>query len=178
MIARPSDVFPHQAATAENEETFEFDDNISDFLHQLLKSNFKSCKTYDLSRLTYDFNSKRSFLLLHINMSFLQAHLDELNDLFLNFTSPPSIVFISETRININPRINKNTPGNVFLHFPSPTKANGVGAYVLKSLKFIENNSLGLQVRGCEDLWPEVDFPQRKTANLYFHLFTDILVIQ
>ena len=52
MIAHPSGVFPHQAATTQNEETFEFDDNISDFLYQSLKPTIKSCETYDLSRLT------------------------------------------------------------------------------------------------------------------------------
>ena len=167
MIAHPSGVLPHQAATAENEESFEFDDNISDFLYQSLKSYIKSCETYDLSRLTYDFNNKRSFLLLHINISSLQTHIDELNDLLLNFTSPPSILFISETRINIKPHININIPGYVFLHFPSPTKADGVGAYVLKSLKFIENDSLRLQVRGCEDLWLEVDLPDAKCKFVF-----------
>ena len=92
MIAHPSGVFPHQAATTQNEETFEFDDNISDFLYQSLKPTINSCETYDLSRLTYDFNSKRSFLLLHINMSSLQAHIDELNDLLLLSQKPVLIL--------------------------------------------------------------------------------------
>ena len=42
--------------------------------------------------LTYDFNSKRSFLLLHINMSSLQAHIDELNDLLLLSQKPVLIL--------------------------------------------------------------------------------------
>ena len=135
--------FPNQAATAKNEKAFDIDDNTSEFLYKSLISNVKSCKPYDFSRLTYDFNSKRSFLLLHINISSLQDHIDELNDLFLNFTFPLSIIFVSNPFI-INPQINIHISGYAFLHFSSPTKAGEVGAYVLKSLNIVENNSLRL----------------------------------
>jgi len=96
----------------------------------------------------------------------LQAHFDELNVLLLHISNPPSIVIISETRITTNPLININIPGYDFIHFPSPTKAGGVGAYVSRSLNFTENNSLRLQVSGCEDLWLDVDFPGTKCKNV------------
>ena len=47
-----------------------------------------------------------------------------------------------------------NISDSAFVHFPSPTKAGGVGAYVLRSLKFSENESLRLQIQKCEDPGP------------------------
>jgi len=48
-----------------------------------------------------------------------------------------------------------------------------VGTYVLHSLKFTENNSLRLQVSGCEDLWLDVDILGMKCkyvfAVIYYH---------
>ena len=63
------------------------------------QSNIKNCEIFDLSKQKFDFNDKSSHLFLYVNISSLQAHLDELNELLLNITNPPSIIFISETRI-------------------------------------------------------------------------------
>ena len=45
-----------------------------------------------------------------------------------------------------------NLPEYAFVHLSSPTKTGGIGANVSRSLKLSENESLRLQIQGCEDL--------------------------
>ena len=97
-------------------------------MSQSSQSNIKNCEIFDLSEQKYDFNDKSSHLFLHVNISSLQAHMDELNELLLNIINPPSIIFISETCIYKTPLINVNIPDYTFVHLPSSTKAGGVGA--------------------------------------------------
>ena len=101
-------------------------------------------------------------LIIHLSISSLPAHFDEFNEFLLNFSNPPSIIFISETRINVEPLINVNLPGYTFLHLPSNTKAGGVGAYFLNNLNFHNKDSLGLSVQECENLWFDLPFPGQK----------------
>ena len=105
---------------------------------------------------------------MNFNISSLQARLDELNELLINITNPPSIIFIYEVRfIYKTPLINVNTPDYTFVHLPSPTKAGGVAAYVSRSLKFSENESLCLQIQGCEDLWFDIEIPCLKNKYVF-----------
>ena len=80
----------------------------------------------------------------HLNISPLQAHFDELNVFLYKFSTHPSIIFLSETRINVNPLFNISIPGYTFLYTPSPTKAGGVGAYISNNLKFSVSELLRL----------------------------------
>ena len=124
-----------QASTLCDETAFDVD-NISNFLFQSPQSNVKHSEIFDLSKQKLDFNGKSSHLFLHVNISSLQAHLVELNELLLNITNLPSIIFISKTRIYKTPLNNVNIPDYTFVHLPSPAKADGVGEYVSESLKF------------------------------------------
>jgi len=76
------------------------------------------------------FFENSSYLFIHLNIS-LQTHFDELDKFLQKFSKKKSNLHYtrSETRININPSINVDIPGYEFVHFPSPTKAGGVGAY-------------------------------------------------
>ena len=152
-----------QAGTLNDKTAFDVD-NISNFLSQ---SNIKNCEIFDLSKQKYDFNDKSSHLFLHVNISSLQAHMDELNELLLNIINPPSSIFISETRIYKTPLINVNIPDYTFVHLPSPTKTGDVGAFVSRSLKFSKNESLRLQIQGCEDLWFDVEIPGLKSKYVF-----------
>ena len=91
----------------------------------------------------------------------------------LKFSNPPSVIFLSKTRIKTNPLININIPGYTFLHYPSPTNAGGVGVYVSNDVTFSENQTFRLEVQGCENLWLDIKFPGRKTkytfAVIYRH---------
>ena len=100
-------------------------------------------------------------------MSSLQAHFDDLFDFLSQLDQPPSILFISKTRINIEPSTNITIPGYTFMHCPSPTKAGDVGAYISDHLNFTVNETLNLGVNGCADLWLNVSFPNIKSSYIF-----------
>ena len=100
-------------------------------------------------------------------MSSLQAHFDDLFDFLSQLDQPPSIVFISKTRINIEPSTNITIPGYTFIHCPSPTKAGDVGAYISNHLSFTVDETLNLGVNGCENLWLNVSFPNIKSSYIF-----------
>ena len=79
-----------QAGTLNDKTAFDVD-NISNFWSQSPQSNIKNCKIFDLSKQKFDFNDKSSHLILHTNISSLQAHSDELNELLLNITNLPPL---------------------------------------------------------------------------------------
>ena len=98
--------------------------SLPDMLSDSLRTNIKACNYYDIFKL----------------ISSLQSHFDKLYDLLLELTHPPSIILISETRINKEPLININLSGYTFLHSPFPSVVGGVGAYFSNQLKFATNN--------------------------------------
>ena len=113
------------------------------------------------------------FFILHTNISSLQTHFDDLKEFLFNFSHPPFLILISETRIHLNPILNIGIPNYTFIHVPSPTRAGGVMAYVSKELNFTVNDRLSLNIDGCEDLWRDVDIPGLKNnytfAVIYRH---------
>ena len=89
--------------------------------------------------------------------------LAKLNEFLLCFSSPPSIILLSETRMNVNPSIKISIPDYSFIHLRSETKAGGVGAYISTKLKSSVNRNLSLQIPNCEDLWFDVKLPDSIT---------------
>ena len=136
------------------------------FLFQSL-SDIKPCEVFNLDAKAFDIDIRSSHLFLHLNTSSLQYHFEELNELLCDFSNPPVIIFLSESRININPLVNIDIPGYTFIHYPSPIRAGGVGAYISNILNFTTNENLSLNVAGCEDLWINVDFPSRKISYVF-----------
>ena len=63
--------------------------------------------------------------------------------------------------------INIHTRGYYFVHFPSSTKAGGVGAYFSKFPKFTLKDNLQLNVMECEDLWFQIQFPGQKNNYIF-----------
>ena len=161
-----------QAATLDNNLSHK-PFNLTDPLFESFSAKIKPCNMFDLNLHVYDFDSNASFLIIHLNICSLQAHFDDFNLFLHKFSHPLSIIFLSEIRININPIININIPGYLFVHFPSPTKAGGVSAYVAKNLKFSENEHYRLHVSDCEDIWLDVELPGIKNkytfAVIYRH---------
>ena len=161
-----------QAATP-LEQTAPDDNNLPDLLYQSLYTNVTSCITHDLSDQQFVYNKIATHLIIYLNICSLQSHFDELNEFLLSFSSPPSVIFISETRINVEPLINVNIPGYTFLHLPSNTRAGGVGAYFLENLTVYNKGNFGFNIEGCENLWFDVEFPGQKQkftlAVIYRH---------
>ena len=116
-----------QAATA-TEIVAPTSNNLTEVFFYILQSNINLCNTHNLNKQLFQYNNVTSQLVIHLNISSVQAHFDELNEFLLNFSSPLSIIFISETRINVEPLININQPGYTFIHVPLTTRTGGVGA--------------------------------------------------
>ena len=141
--------------------------NLPELLFHSLINKVKPCKSYNFDNQALPFDSPSSLFILHLNISSLQAHFDGLNEFLLNFSKPPAIIFISETRINIAPQISNVLPGYTFIHHPSPTRAGGVGAYIKSFLILSIKDNLSLNVQGCEDLWISIDFPGLKSKYVF-----------
>ena len=99
-----------------------------------------------------------SHLIIHVNICSLQLYIDEIKQFLKCIKTPPSILLLSETRINVDPHTDIEIPGYTFVHFPSPTIVGGIGAYFSNLVTFTEIENLKLQIRGCEDQWFEVKF--------------------
>ena len=101
--------FSCREATSENyepERTITDENNLPHRLFQSLKADICPCKIYDFENNRFCFNRTNSHFILHLNICSLQAYFDELLDFLQEFSSLPSLIFISETRINNNPMIN------------------------------------------------------------------------
>ena len=83
-------------------------------------------------------------------------HIDELKQFLQRTKTPPSLLLLSEIRINLDPHISIDIPGYTFVLFFSHTVVGGVGTYSSSLVKFTEIQNLKLQMRGCEDQWFEV----------------------
>ena len=149
MSAEPS-VCVFSSSQADTSEDINHN-SLPDMLSDSLRTNIKACNYYDIFKLNTTLNDSSHFF-IHLNISSLQSHFDKLYDLLLELTHPPSIIFISETRINKKPLITISLPGYIFLYSPSPSVVGGVGAYFSNQLTFATNNFFQFHVQGCEDL--------------------------
>ena len=141
--------------------------NLPELLFHSLNNKVKPCKSYSFDNQALPFDSPSFLFLLHLNISSLQAHFDELNEFLLDLPNSPAIIFVSETRINIAPQISNVLPGCTFIHHPSPTRAGGIGAYIKSSLIFSIKDNFSLNVQGCEDLWTSTKFPGLKSNYVF-----------
>ena len=135
-------------------------------LSDSLQTNIRACNYYDIFKRNTTLNNSFYFF-IHLNISSFQSHFDELYNLLLELTHPPSIIFISETCINKEPLININLPGYTFFRSPSLFVVGGVGAYFSNQLMFAINNLFQLHVQGCEDLWFNVTFLNSKSQYIF-----------
>ena len=147
MSAEPS-VCAFSSSQADTSEYINHN-SLPDMLSDSLRTNIKACNYYDIFKLNTTLNDS-SHIFIHLNISSLQSHFDKLYDLLLELTDSPSIIFISETRINKEPLININQPGYTFLHFPSPSVVGGVGAYFSNQLTFATNNLFHFMFKGAK----------------------------
>ena len=92
--------------------------------------DYVNCKYYsadDFSALRSNF---KSFSLLHLNISSLEKHFDELSSLPLLIKHSFDIIGISETRLNSSSSSNISLPNYSFIHTNSTSRAGGVGLYI------------------------------------------------
>ena len=129
---------PFQAATSDNEVNID-QNNLPELLFDFLQTNCNSCETYDLiGERTFSLSNIKSHLIIHVNICSLQSYIDEIKQFLKCMKTPPSILLLSETRINVDPHTDIDIPGYTFVHFPSPTIVGGVGAYFSNLVTFTE----------------------------------------
>ena len=109
--------FSSRAATSELEVN---QDNITDVLFEFCYENVKACEAYIPEVNKSLFKNPTSFFFIHRNIASLQAQFDELIEFLSNFSTPPTIIFLSETRINVTPSTNINIPNYILLAFLHP----------------------------------------------------------
>ena len=68
-----------QAATSDDQVIID-QNNFSDELFRSFRSNIKPCETYYLSDKLFSFDNVNTSLIIHINISSLQLHFEELKD--------------------------------------------------------------------------------------------------
>lgn len=124
--------------------------------HETLLSN---CNYYDITTfnkhcLVSNFDD---LFLVHFNVRSLQKNLDFLVQYLSQLKRQPDVIAITETKLRLN-NINSNIyiDGYNFIHKDSSSQAGGVGLYVKNCIKFIECNSLNINVDSVENLWIEI----------------------
>ena len=70
-------------------------DNLPKIFFQTLQSNINPCNTHNLCEQLFQYNNVTFQSVIHLNISSLQAHFDELNEFLLNFLIPLFIMYIS-----------------------------------------------------------------------------------
>ena len=120
--------------------------NLPGAICQSFSANLNSSELINLSIQDFLFKRNNTYFFLHLNICSLQSHFDELNELILKFPIVPSIICLSETRINIDLSNNINIPRYMFIYLPSSIEAGGVSAYISNALKFVENDYLRLNI--------------------------------
>ena len=139
--------------------------NLTEIVYKTMTSNIKPAAEYNLID-EKPVIAPNNYFLLHINISSLHAHLDELKELLLAIKIMPALIFIYETRIRNKPLLNVNIDGYSFMHKPFPTQAVGVGIYVRNDIRVKRNDYFDLNLKDCEDLWIDVELNCSK--NQYF----------
>ena len=140
--------------------------NLTEIVCKTMTSNIKPTAEYDLID-EKPVVTPNNYVLLHINISSLHAHLDELEVLLLAIEIMPALIFICETHIRNKPLLNVNIDGYLFVHKRSPTQAGGVGIYVRSDIRVKCNDYFDLNLKGCEDLWMDVELNCSKNNYLF-----------
>ena len=123
-------------------------DNIIDNFEQLLPNNIQSCLLCDVSMNNIVYDKSNNLLIIHLNISSLQKHIDDLHEFLVCLPYRPDVLCISETRIADVPSIN--------VSINSPTIVGGVGLYVSQDLKCEITTEFSINVDGVDELWAEI----------------------
>ena len=100
-------------------------------------------------------NRNDSIFILHLNISSLHKHFDELYELCVSLCYKPDILCATETRLADVSLINISIPGYNFFHCNSPTMVGGVGVYLKQNIKVERTNKFIFNINGVEEIWFE-----------------------
>ena len=101
-----------------------------------------------MNNIVYD--KSNNLLIMHLNISSLQQHIDDLHEFLVCLPYRPDVLCISKTRIADVPSINVSIPEYNFFYVNSPTIVGGVGLYVSQDLKCEITTEFSINVDGVE----------------------------
>ena len=147
-------------------------DNCSDL--QRVCSLCLSCKNVDITeynKLLARYDNKNNILVMHANVSSLDANKKHIKGLLFNSDVIPDIIGISETRLNEDYNMAKTDIEGyhpmVFKHSNTgDSDFGGVGLYISKSLKYDIRSDLDFDFDGCETTFIELKTGQMKRKNV------------
>lgn len=136
-------------------------------------------KYYSVKQMGSHFQSskQKAISILHCNTRSLAKNLTLLNDILLTINETPSIIAISETKLNENTQTNISIQGYIYLGTNSKTAAGGVGFYVREHLNYTIRFDLELNIDGVESCWIELKRERQKSivvGCVYRHPTNDL----
>ena len=133
--------------------------------------NIQDCCTLNMDKLSVSkfmpqYSKHMPFLLIHFNIRSIQKNYEDLVTLLHDINPYPSVICLSETKLQQDPIKNISIEGYTFLHSPSKKKSGGVGLYIVNGLcpKVIE--VYNLMDAGCEELWVEIPLKISQHSSL------------
>ena len=109
--------------------------------------------------------SHNAFSILHMNISSLQGHIDDLKILLSLLNHKFSVIGITETRIRegSDPLLNIDIDGYVFKGVGTKTSCGGVGLYINSDLDFSFRKKLSLSVKNVgESIFYDISIAKNK----------------
>ena len=101
------------------------------------QSNSVSSRYYTPAEFLSSNPSINSFSILHLNISSLSKHIDELRSLLAVLDHPFDVLAITETRLrDQNPTSNIDLIGYEFIHTPTSSHCGGAGIYVRNNYQY------------------------------------------
>ena len=132
--------------------------NQSPYFDQFLKINCSYVKPECLKD-GYLENSHSELIVMHHNVCSLPCNFHKIEELFLDSSSYPDILAVTETKLNFGSTV-PSLKGYEFERTDSPTEFGGVGLYLCDSLNYTIRKDLALNLPFCEDLWIDIKFNQ------------------
>ena len=102
----------------------------------------------DLASLNQVKISKQSLGVIHLNISSIANHINDLRYLLSLSKHKFHIICISESRIHkgVDPSVNINIPGYTFEHTPTDSKAGGTLIYISNDIDYKIRNDLKIYI--------------------------------
>lgn len=151
-----------------NNVTLSFKEKANDIIDSLQESS--NAEQQNLSYYNVDDSNKlkineNSLKILHLNISSITSHIDNLKTLLSLLKKKFDIICLSETRIfkNLLPTLNIQFSGYNFEYVPTESKTGGVGMYLSSKLNYKLRPDLKIyKTKELESLFVELLFPKRK----------------
>ena len=110
-----------------------------------------------------------NFSMIHINITWLSKHIDELRGLLTVLNHPFDIIGITETRLrDDNSLVNIEIDGYIFKHSPTKTACGRAGMYVKSSYEFDIKQNLS---KSCANISESIFIEIKRSHKCYYWVY-------